>query len=309
MGVIMNDYSKLILLINVMSLHLFASDNQSIEIKKLEAQALAKLTNQLHAKTKIDVSPELERLDEIALEQDQKRADSLQSATTICGAATIGALLAKATQSSLSNIRTPYKTVIDDAITSTAEETSRFITGLEIPALVSMIPSTQTLLYGSLALGGLFTLYELHRAIHAPCRAKFTLAENKWGTQLRLIREYTEKTDAQNAKTETEHKKALALVQQENSRLNTLLLDIQTHISQVRQNQQHQRAQVNNLGTAISGIQNSLTSMSKQAHWDLDRSRQRVTTAHEPQAAHVVDASAGTCCFGWQTTTKPKELR
>jgi hypothetical protein len=275
----MNSYLKIILSLSLSGLSLFASHNQASGINKIESQALAKLTLQLRTNIPANIKPELDHLDEIATQQAQEKIDSLQAATNIFSAAALGALFTKATSSSLPQIRVPYRNISDDAIESAAAETTKFLTGFEIPAALAMIPSAQTLLYGGLALGGLFTLYQINRAIHAPCKAKFTLAEHKWGHQLKLIREHTEKTIAKHEQLNHHHQETLVGLQESHSDLGTSLDLIQTEITTIKSSQIQANNRMKFLGESLLEIQGFLQSMQQKAHWDLNKFRERAAAA------------------------------
>lgn len=270
----MKFYTQFILCFAISSLSLFASKDHSSEIKTLEAQALQKLTQQLRSNTPVNISSELTTLHQIALAQAEEKKESLQKATTIFGAAAIGALLAKATtnQSRPSVQHISYRS----APTTAEAEATKMVTGLEATAIAAFLPSGSSIFYGALAVGTLFALYEFNKGLHAPCRAKFQLAEHHFDNQLQAMR-----SDIDHKQEELRN--TLAALQTENARLAHSLLNTQKGIQGVKANQTRIQSEIGAAATALSSIRSNLSTMSKKAHWDVSRFPQRVADAHAAQ--------------------------
>ena len=273
-GVIMNYYIKLGIFLGLHSLHILATNKYITEITKLETTALKKLTSQMQFHEKADIAPEINRLDQITVEQSEKNVDSLKIKTGMFGAATLGALLIQSTKNGLPQTRSALGDLADIAIKESEDQAKKIITGFEIPAALSMLPSLQTCIYGLAAIGGIFALYKIDKAIHASCRAKFTIAEHNWARQLELVR-----TDTQLKQEEL--RKTLAILQEHHTHLETYLTGVQTGIYAVINNQRIESDKIARLGNTISELQTNLGVMSKQAHWDLEQHKKRAQTAQD----------------------------
>ena len=258
----MNFYIKCILGLGLSGLSLLASQDRSSEIKTLEAQALQKLTAQLRTKTPANINPELSRLHEIAVKQAEDKAESLQNKINIFGAAAIGALCAKATERS-SQLPPIHHVSYQPATTGNIEAT-KMITGLEATAMAAFLPSGTSLLFGALGIGALFAMYKINNAIHAPCRTKFEFAEHQFNSKLESM-----KSDTEAKQAELRH--TLATLKTENEGLKEAWCKVHKDVQGVKTNQAQIQSEIKTAGAALSGVQTTLSSMSKEAHWDLSR--------------------------------------